>query len=63
MKRAVRPSLPGPDQLLGMYAGMLRVRMFEERVRELFANGRIPGFLHTSVGQEAIAVGVCSAPR
>jgi len=40
-----------------MYAGMLRVRMFEERVRELFANGRIPGFLHTSVGQEAIAIG------
>ncbi len=63
MKRAVRPSLPGPDQLLGMYAGMLRVRMFEERVRELFANGRIPGFLHTSLGQEAIAVGVCSALR
>jgi len=63
VKRAVRPSLPGPDQLLGMYAGMLRVRMFEERVRELFANGRIPGFLHTSVGQEAIAVGVCSALR
>ena len=46
-----------------MYAGMLRVRMFEERVRELFAGGRIPGFLHTSVGQEAIAVGVCAALR
>ena len=46
-----------------MYAGMLRVRLFEERVRELFAGGRIPGFLHTSVGQEAIAVGVASALR
>jgi pyruvate dehydrogenase E1 component alpha subunit len=46
-----------------MYTGMLRVRMFEERVRELFAGGRIPGFLHTSVGQEGIAVGVCSALR
>ena len=54
---------PGPDQLLQMYAGMLRVRLFEERVRELFANGRIPGFLHTSVGQEAVAVGVCAALR
>jgi hypothetical protein len=40
-----------------MYAGMLRVRLFEERVRELFANGRIPAFPHTSVGQEATAVG------
>jgi TPP-dependent pyruvate/acetoin dehydrogenase alpha subunit len=46
-----------------MYAGMLRVRLFEERVRELFQGGRIPGFLHTSVGQEACAVGVASALR
>ena len=44
-----------------MYAGMLRVRTFEERARELFAAGRIPGFLHTSVGQEATAVGVAAA--
>jgi TPP-dependent pyruvate/acetoin dehydrogenase alpha subunit len=54
---------PGPDALLQMYAGMLRVRLFEERVRELFAGGRIPGFLHTSVGQEACAVGVAAALR
>jgi TPP-dependent pyruvate/acetoin dehydrogenase alpha subunit len=46
-----------------MYAGMLRVRLFEERARELFANGRIPGFLHVSVGQEAVAVGVSAALR
>jgi acetoin:2,6-dichlorophenolindophenol oxidoreductase subunit alpha len=52
---------PGPDALLSMYAGMVRVRLFEERVRELFAGGRIPGFLHTSVGQEAIAVGAAAA--
>jgi acetoin:2,6-dichlorophenolindophenol oxidoreductase subunit alpha len=48
---------PGPDQLLQMYAGMLRVRLFEERVWELFAAGRIPGFLHTSIGQEAVSPG------
>src|SRR4029450_9108862 len=54
---------PGPDLLLTMYAGMLRVRLFEERVRELFAGGPSPAFLHTSVGQEAIAVGVASALR
>jgi acetoin:2,6-dichlorophenolindophenol oxidoreductase subunit alpha len=54
---------PGPDVLLQMFAGMIRVRGFEERVRELFAGGRIPGFLHTSVGQEAIAVGVAAALR
>jgi acetoin:2,6-dichlorophenolindophenol oxidoreductase subunit alpha len=55
--------MPGPDALLQMYAGMLRVRLFEERVRELFAGGRIPGFLHTSIGQEATAVGAASALR
>ncbi|HEU4368274.1 MAG TPA: thiamine pyrophosphate-dependent dehydrogenase E1 component subunit alpha [Methylomirabilota bacterium] len=54
---------PGPDALLSMYAGMVRVRTFEERVRELFAAGRIPGFLHTSVGQEAIAAGTAAALR
>ena len=56
-------SAPGPDALLAMYASMLRVRLFEERARELFQHGRIPGFLHTSVGQEAIAVGVAAALR
>ena len=54
---------PGPDVLLEIYASMLRVRLFEERARELFQNGRIPGFLHTSVGQEAVAVGVAAALR
>ena len=54
---------PGPDQLLEMYAAMLRVRLFEERARELYAGGRIPGFIHLSVGQEAVAVGVCAALR
>jgi acetoin:2,6-dichlorophenolindophenol oxidoreductase subunit alpha len=56
-------SQPGPDALLAMYASMLRVRLFEERARELFQQGRIPGFLHTSVGQEAIAVGVAAVLR
>src|SRR5262245_43736555 len=54
---------PGPDQLLQMYASMLRVRRFEERARELYAAGRIPGFIHLSVGQEGVAVGACSALR
>ena len=55
--------MPGPDALVQLYAGMVRVRLFEERVRELFAGGRIPGFLHTSVGQEATAVGAAAALR
>src|SRR3989338_4189995 len=54
---------PDPGVLLRMYATRLRVRLFEERVRELFAGGRLPGFLHTSIGQEACAVGACVALR
>ena len=54
---------PGPDQLLQMYAAMLRVRRFEERARELYHAGRIPGFIHLSVGQEGVAVGVGAALR
>jgi TPP-dependent pyruvate/acetoin dehydrogenase alpha subunit len=46
-----------------MYAAMLRIRRFEERARELYAAGRIPGFIHLSVGQEAVAVAVGAALR
>jgi TPP-dependent pyruvate/acetoin dehydrogenase alpha subunit len=42
---------------------MIRVRAFEERVRDLFAAGRLPGFVHLSIGQEAVAAGACGALR
>src|SRR5690348_3487762 len=42
---------------------MLRIRRFEERAADLYRDSEIPGFLHLSVGQEAVAVGVCSVLR
>ncbi|HET7874612.1 MAG TPA: thiamine pyrophosphate-dependent dehydrogenase E1 component subunit alpha [Methylomirabilota bacterium] len=57
------PETPGPDQLLQMYAATLRIRRFEERARELYQAGRIPGFIHLSIGQEGVAVGVGAALR
>jgi len=51
------------DQLLQMYTKMLTIRRFEERVSELFAAGKLPGFIHLYVGEEAIAVGVCANLR
>jgi len=39
---------------------MLRIRLFEERVRREFGKGDMPGFVHVYVGAEAIAVAVCS---
>lgn len=45
------------DELLGAYARMCLIRHLEVRVAKLYADGAIPGFVHTSVGQEACAVG------
>jgi len=42
---------------------MLLIRRFEERVAELFKKNKLPGFVHLCLGQEASAVGVCSALR
>jgi pyruvate dehydrogenase E1 component alpha subunit len=39
---------------------MLELRLFELKVQELYRNGRLPGFVHLYVGEEAVAVGVCS---
>jgi pyruvate dehydrogenase E1 component alpha subunit len=51
------------DLLLHLYRTMVRVRAFEERVRDLFAAGRLPGFVHLSIGQEGVAAGACAALR
>ncbi len=44
-------------QLVDAYRRMTLIRRLEERVAVLYAGGEIPGFVHTSVGQEACAVG------
>jgi pyruvate dehydrogenase E1 component alpha subunit len=49
------------DQKLAMYRRMVLCRKFEERVYYRFLEGRLPGTVHQSAGQEASAVGVCSA--
>jgi acetoin:2,6-dichlorophenolindophenol oxidoreductase subunit alpha len=43
--------------------GMARIREFETRVARQFREGQIPGFVHVSIGQEAVARGVCSVLR
>jgi len=48
-------------KLVHMYRDMLRIRHFENRVKDLFAAGEMPGFVHLYLGEEAVAVGACSA--
>ena len=44
-----------------LLARMLLIRRFEEAAVDLIKHGRIVGAVHTSIGQEATAVGICSA--
>ncbi len=48
------------DTLLDMYKRMLLIREFEERAGTLMEQNRIPGAVHLYVGEEAVAVGVCT---
>jgi len=49
------------DKLVGMYKRMLEIRFFEEKVFDLYAQNLVPGTIHLYLGEEAVAVGVCSA--
>jgi acetoin:2,6-dichlorophenolindophenol oxidoreductase subunit alpha len=62
--RAIRQSVPEDvDRWLLMYRDMLRIRLFEEQVNELYRTARMPGLAHLYSGEEAIAVGVCQTLR
>ncbi len=73
---AVPPARRGEDRRGGARPGagpgieraqllraMWRIRAFEERVGQLARANEIPGLVHLSTGQEAVAVGVCSQLR
>ena len=49
------------ERLFALYQTMLLVRQAEMALTKLFADGEVPGFIHLSIGQEAIAAGVASA--
>jgi acetoin:2,6-dichlorophenolindophenol oxidoreductase subunit alpha len=50
-------------EMLQMYRTMCRIRAFESRVQDLFAANRIPGFVHLSIGEEAVPTGISSVLR
>ena len=51
------------EQMIGMFKTMVQIRQFETTAQELFAAGKIPGFVHLYIGEEAIATGACASLR
>jgi acetoin:2,6-dichlorophenolindophenol oxidoreductase subunit alpha len=51
------------EAALARYRVMRTIRSVETTLSRLFADGEVPGFIHLSIGQEAVAAGVCSALR
>ena len=51
------------QKLLQMYRQMVAIRLFEERVNDLYTRALMPGLAHLYIGEEAVAVGVCEALR
>ncbi|MCS6924903.1 MAG: pyruvate dehydrogenase (acetyl-transferring) E1 component subunit alpha [Candidatus Binatia bacterium] len=49
------------DLMLSLYRDMVRIRRFEEEAARAYTRGKIGGFLHLYIGQEAVAVGAISA--
>ncbi len=49
------------EELLSLYRQMHLIRRFEERSAEQYAYGKIGGFLHLYIGEEAVAVGAIKA--
>ena len=51
------------EKWLHAYRQMVRIRLFEEQVNELYTRALMPGLAHLYSGEEAVAVGVCEALR
>jgi acetoin:2,6-dichlorophenolindophenol oxidoreductase subunit alpha len=60
---ALQPHAIGAQAWLWMYRSMVAIRLFEEHVNELYTRALMPGLAHLYIGEEAVAVGVCSALR
>jgi len=54
---------PGRDTLLALYHQMLVLRRFEQAAARTYREGKIPGFIHLYIGEEAVAAGVCAHLR
>ena len=63
MKRTVRNGKLSKSLLIELYRKMVRIRAFESKVTQLFLKGLVPGTIHLSTGQEAVAAGATGCLR
>ncbi len=65
VKESLKSRVAGLDRetLINIYHQMLLVRRFEEKAAEIYSAGKIGGFCHLYIGQEAVAIGSISAIR
>ncbi|HEX5082324.1 MAG TPA: pyruvate dehydrogenase (acetyl-transferring) E1 component subunit alpha, partial [Blastocatellia bacterium] len=61
MTTTAKPVEINRDHALALLREMLRIRRFEEKCAELYSLGRIHGFLHLYIGEEAVAAGAMRA--
>jgi TPP-dependent pyruvate/acetoin dehydrogenase alpha subunit len=61
--QALSPEQVVDGPWLEMYRQMTKIRLFEEQVNELYRSAKMPGLAHLYIGEEGVAVGVCSALR
>ncbi|MBM3634901.1 MAG: pyruvate dehydrogenase (acetyl-transferring) E1 component subunit alpha [Actinobacteria bacterium] len=57
------PPVPPPEEMREIFRAMTLIRRFEERAAEEYMAGRVGGFLHLAIGEEAAIVGTVSALR
>ena len=62
-KRTQQQAVVEETRWLSMYRLMVTIREFEERVNDLYLRAVMPGLAHLYIGQEAVAVGVCTTLR
>ena len=63
MTPATDPPAVEREHGLALLHQMIRIRRFEEKCAELYGQGKIRGFLHLYIGEEAVAVGTLQALR
>jgi pyruvate dehydrogenase E1 component alpha subunit len=51
------------QQLVEFHKTMVKIRLFEQKIQDLYARGLVPGLAHLYVGEEAVAAGVCANLR